>query len=90
VIFLAAHIQAVLLVFALVCLAFGGFTALDPRRSIALYVEIMRWFNWRVSPIDETREIKNTRILGTVLFFLGWAILIFPHSQLCPLVIRFQ
>lgn len=76
-IFLAAHIHAVLLVFALVCLAFGGFTALDPRRSIVLYVEIMRWFNWRVSPIDAAREIRNTRVLGAVLFFLGLAILKF-------------
>lgn len=63
-------------VFALVSLFFGIFTAAWPRHSIGLYVEIMRWFNWRASPINEAHELKTTRILGVILVLLGLAMLI--------------
>ena len=48
-------------------LALGFLSALAPKRSIALYVWIMARFNWRVSPADERKELRNTRILGLVL-----------------------
>ena len=40
-------------------------------RSIALYQWIMARLNWRVSPIDEVREVRNTRLLGGLLIFLS-------------------
>ena len=57
-------------------LAVGMLSAAAPQRSIALYQWIMERFNWRVSPIDEARELRNTRALGALLALLslviGW------------------
>ena len=61
---------------------FGGFLGLvlgvlsmtGPRRSIGLYQRIMERFNWRVAPIDELREVRNTRALGAFLTLLSLAI----------------
>jgi hypothetical protein len=55
-------------------LGFGVFSALGPRRSIALYQWIMERFNWRVSPIDEPRELRTTRLLGGLLALLSLAV----------------
>ncbi|MBI2496236.1 MAG: hypothetical protein HYY90_04835 [Candidatus Omnitrophica bacterium] len=55
----------------IVALLVGSLSVVAPRRSIALYQWIMARFNWRVSPIDEAREIRNTRLLGAVLALLG-------------------
>ena len=52
---------------AVATLLFGVFSAAAPRRSIALYQWIMAQVNWRVSPIDERREVGNTRLLGVLL-----------------------
>lgn len=52
-------------------LGVGLLSAMAPRRSIALYVWLMARFNWRVSPIDEGRELRNTRLLGLLLILLG-------------------
>ena len=54
---------------------FGWFSALAPKRSIALYQWIMARFNWRVSPIDERREIRTTSLLGALLVLLSLALL---------------
>lgn len=56
-------------------LVFGIFTALWPRRSIGLYEWLMAKINWRVSPIDEAREVRTTRRFGTYLILLGGALL---------------
>ena len=55
------------------CLGFslGVLSALSPRRSIGFYQWIMERFNWRVAPIDELREVRNTRILGFFLTLLS-------------------
>lgn len=53
---------------------FGLFNAFWPERSIVLYQWIMARLNWRVSPINETHEIRMTRILGTVLVLLSLAL----------------
>ena len=58
-------------VLASATLGFGVFSALDPRRSIALYQWIMARCNWRVSPIDESRELRTTRALGALLVLLS-------------------
>ena len=55
-------------------LLFGIFTALWPRRSIALYEWLMAQINWQVSPIDEPREVRTTRILGIFLILLSSAL----------------
>ena len=58
---------------------FGIFTAAWPRRSIVLYEWLMARINWRVSPIDEPREIRTTRILGILLILLSLALLSAPR-----------
>ena len=67
-------------VLAAATLGFGVFSALDPRRSIALYQWIMERCNWRVSPIDEPREIDTTRLLSVLLILLslvmGWRVIV--------------
>jgi len=52
-------------------LLFGAFSAAAPRRSIALYQRLMAWFNWRVSPIDERRELRTTVGLGVLIAVLS-------------------
>ncbi len=31
----------------------------------------MAWFNWQVRPIDEPKELRNTRLLGAALVVLS-------------------
>ena len=50
---------------------FGIFTALWPVRSIRLYIWLMARINWRVSPIDEAREVSTTRIFGILIAVLN-------------------
>lgn len=52
-------------------LAVGIFSAIWPRRSIGLYQGIMERFNWKVQPIDEAREVRNTAYLGFFLALLS-------------------
>lgn len=54
---------------------FGIFTAFWPARSIALYQWIMAQINWRVEPIDKGREVRTTRLLGTLLILLSAGLL---------------
>ncbi len=58
------------------CLSFalGIFSVVRPQRSIGLYQWVMEHFNWKVAPIDEAREVRNTRILGVILVALSLAI----------------
>ncbi len=56
---------------ALGVFGFGVFSAAMPERSIALYQRLMARFNWRVSPIDERRELRTTRVLGLLLMLLS-------------------
>ena len=61
---------------AVATLVFGGWSAVQPGRSIALYQAIMRCFNWRVEPIDQPRELQTTRWLGIILVLLGLVTLV--------------
>jgi hypothetical protein len=72
---LLAWFRCGLLAVGVVTLVFGAFSAAAPARSIALYQGIMVWFNWRVSPIDERRELRNTRRFGFVLVILSLLLL---------------
>jgi len=56
-------------------LLLGRLSVAAPRRSIELYQRLMARFNWRVSPIDEARELRNTRGLGAVLLALSLVLL---------------
>ena len=49
----------------------GAFSIFLPKRSIELYQWIMERLNWKVAPIDEAKEIHNTRILGIILAALS-------------------
>ena len=53
-----------------IVLAFGIFSTFCPKHSIFLYEWLMARLNWRVSPIDEGREVRNTRFLGIILILL--------------------
>ncbi len=56
-----------------VSFVFGAWSAAAPRQSITLYQWIMARLNWRVSPIDEPREMATTRCFGLVLMGLSLA-----------------
>lgn len=60
----------------LATLALGLFSALRPRQSIALYIWLMARINWRVAPVNEALEIRNTRLLGIFLTLLSIALLL--------------
>ena len=55
-------------------LVVGVLSAVSPGRSIGLYQWIMERFNWKVAPIDEAREVRNTRVLGVALAAFSLAI----------------
>jgi len=55
-------------------LTIGVLSVVWPKRSIGLYQWIMERINWKVVPIDEPREIRNTRILGAALVVLSLTI----------------
>ena len=65
---------------AVATFVFGAWSAAKPGRSIALYQAIMRFFNWRVEPIDRPRELLTTRWLGVVLAGCGVASLVLLYS----------
>lgn len=64
-------IEKLLLVVAFFGLALGMFSLVLPAQSIRLYQGIMHFCNWRVEPLDYQRELRNTRVLGTLLALLG-------------------
>jgi len=66
------------------CLGFvvGILSVISPKRSIGLCQWIMECFNWKVTPIDEAREIRHTRILGGVLTALSLVIFFMTFSCL--------
>ncbi len=63
--------RGVMLLIGALAAGMGVISACAPQRSIALYQRIMAWLNWRVHPIDEARELRNTRRLGVTLLILS-------------------
>jgi len=55
-------------------LALGLLSVIRPKQSIGFYQRTMERFNWKVVPINESREVRNTRILGVALAALSLAI----------------
>lgn len=54
-------------------LALGLLSVIRPKQSISFYQRAMERFNWKVVPINESREVRNTRILGVALAALSLA-----------------
>ena len=52
-------------------LLMGIFSIFWPRKSMQLYIWMMAKFNWRVSPIDDQRELSSTRRFGVYLTLLA-------------------
>lgn len=72
--FLRLGIISVLYAISFAGIWVGFLSLFSPARSIRLYQAIMRWFNWKVEPIDERREIRNTKWLGMLMAILSFAI----------------
>jgi len=66
--------KAIFLVISVISLSLGLLSLGWPDRSIRLYQRMMEAFNWRVHPIDEARELKNTKRFGIWLILLGVAL----------------
>ena len=67
--------KVIFLALGVLGLAIGILSAFWPKRSIGLYQWIMERYNWKVTPIDEAREVRNTARLGFLLGVLSAAIL---------------
>ena len=93
----AFFVRILLFLVSTTCFFVGALSVLSPSQSIKLYQLMMRWFNWRVEPIDLDKELRNTRWLGAFLLILatvslgilfmrgrwGWfALLIYPRRPL--------
>ena len=60
---------------AIISLAIGVFSFFRPKSSVNLYIWIMSKFNWKVCPIDDLKEERNTRKFGICLMVLGIALI---------------
>jgi len=67
----ACYVRYVIWMVALFSFVLGVLSAFWPSRSIGLYVWMMFKFSWTVSPMNERREIKNTRRFGIYLLILS-------------------
>ena len=63
-------IQAALYVTAGFGSVLGLFSIVWPARSITLYQWMMKCFNWKVEPINYTRELNTTRVFGMIIVAL--------------------
>ena len=58
----------ILFLFAFVCLVIGAFLCLKPALAIKIQIKFYERINWRMEPVSMEKEIRNTRIMGLVLF----------------------
>lgn len=63
--------KTILFALGVLDLALGGFSMFRPEKSIRLYQWVMERFNWRVTPVDRAKEIRNTARMGFWLLVLG-------------------
>lgn len=56
---------------AVIAIAFGALVAWQPKKVIDLQIAFYRLINWRMEPISMAKEIRNTRIMGLSVLFLG-------------------
>jgi hypothetical protein len=58
----------ILIVSIAACSAFLGlFLMYAPARAIDIQKKFYSLINWRIEPIDMRKEIRNTRIMGSIL-----------------------
>lgn len=69
-------IVGVLIFVAVSGISLGVLSFVSPKHSIQLYQWIMKMFNWRVEPIDQKRELRNTKWLGVLMTVLSVLILV--------------
>jgi hypothetical protein len=58
-------------------LALGIWYRRQPQRVIEIQKTVYRLFNWNLEPISMTKEIRNTRIMGTAVMILVVVTLIY-------------
>ncbi|MBU3910957.1 MAG: hypothetical protein KKD90_00040 [Candidatus Omnitrophica bacterium] len=59
------------LTIVVIAIAFGGMVAWKPKKIIDMQIALYRPFNWKIEPISMEKEIRNTRIMGSVVLILG-------------------
>jgi len=59
------------LTIAVIAIAFGSLLAWKPKKIIDMQIALYRRLNWKIEPISMKKEIRNTRIMGLVVFVLG-------------------
>lgn len=61
----------------IISLAFGAFCAKNPKGAIAFQQRFYERINWRITPVDMAKEIRNTKIMGFFLLLCGALTLFF-------------
>lgn len=67
---------------AILSLGQGVLALASPKRCIEIFQAWCRYLNWEVAPINWSKELRNTRILGGLLIVLG--VLIAAVLFACP------
>jgi hypothetical protein len=64
------------ILFSIFGIAVGLFVFFKPRLTIEIQRRFYEKINWRIEPISMQKEIRNTKIMGILLFALTIIILI--------------
>jgi len=70
-------LYCVRLTIAVIAIIFGGLIAWKPRKTIDIQSALYRPFNWKLEPISMEKEVRNTRIMGTIVLVAGIIALIY-------------
>lgn len=64
------------LIIGIFSLLFGLILMLKPSDCIKMQQDFYAQINWKIEPIDYNKEVKNTRIMGSIDIILGLGLLI--------------
>lgn len=64
-----------------IAMVFGALLMWKPKKVIEIQIALYRPFNWKIEPISMEKEIRNTRIMGMVVFILGVISLVYIIIQ---------
>ena len=67
------------LTIAAITIIAGALVAWNPRKVIDVQIAFYRLINWKMEPVSMEKEIRNTRIMGTILIVAG----IFTSIYVC-------
>ncbi|MDD5085569.1 MAG: hypothetical protein PHE61_05975 [Candidatus Omnitrophica bacterium] len=56
---------------AVLVTAFGLLVLFRPKTFIDMQIVFYRLINWKVEPVSMPKELRNTRLMGAVVFILG-------------------